>query len=80
VIEAAVVGLSDDTLGEVPVAAVRLRPGATVSGDELVVWAGVRMAQYKAPRAVVIVDDLPRTGTRKVQRDKLLPFFEHDAS
>jgi acyl-CoA synthetase (AMP-forming)/AMP-acid ligase II len=75
VLEAAVVGLPDTKLGEVPVAAVRLRPGATVGSDELVVWAGVRMAQYKAPRSIVVVDELPRTGTRKVQRDKLLPLF-----
>jgi long-chain acyl-CoA synthetase len=75
VLEAAVVGLPDDTLGEVPVAAVRLRPGAKVTGEELVVWCGVRMAQYKSPRSVVVVDDLPRTGTRKVQRDRLLPLF-----
>lgn len=79
VLEAAVVGLPDDTLGEVPVAAVRLRPGAKVTGAQLVVWAGVRMAQYKAPREVVVVDDLPRTGTRKVQRERLLPLFEHRA-
>jgi acyl-CoA synthetase (AMP-forming)/AMP-acid ligase II len=76
VLEAAVVGLPDDKLGEVPVAAVRLRPGAKVTGEQLVVWAGVRMAQYKAPRAVVVVEDLPRTGTRKVQRERLLPLFE----
>lgn len=76
VLEAAVVGLPDDTLGEVPVAAVRLREGATVTDEQLVVWAGVRMAQYKAPRAVVVVDDLPRTGTRKVQRERLLPLFD----
>jgi long-chain acyl-CoA synthetase len=75
VLEAAVVGLPDDKLGEVPVAAVRLRPGARVDGQELVVWAGVRMAQYKAPRRIVVVEELPRTGTRKVQRDRLLPLF-----
>ena len=39
-------------------------------------WSGVRMAQYKAPRAVVVVDELPHTGTRKVQRDRLLPLFD----
>jgi long-chain acyl-CoA synthetase len=76
VLEAAVVGLPDETLGEVPVAAVRLAPDATVTGEQLVVWAGVRMAQYKAPRSIVVVDELPRTGTRKVQRDRLLPLFD----
>lgn len=75
VLEAAVVGLPDDTLGEVPVAAIRLRPGASVGGDDVRLWAEVRMARYKAPRRVVVVDDLPRTGTRKVQRERLLPLF-----
>ncbi len=76
VLEAAVVGLPDDKLGEVPVAAVRLRPGAKLSAEQLIVWSGVRMAQYKAPRSVVVVDELPHTGTRKVQRDRLLPLFD----
>ncbi len=75
VLEAAVVGLRDDHLGEVPVAAVRLRPRARVTPEQIVEWAEQRMAHYKAPRRVVVVDDLPRTGTRKVQRDELLPLF-----
>ena len=75
VLEAAVVGRPDEKLGEVPVAAVRLRPGSELSGDQLRVWSGVRMAHYKTPREVIVVDDLPRTGTRKLQRDRLLPLF-----
>ena len=38
------------------------------------------MAHYKAPKRIVIVDDLPRTGTRKVQRDKLFPLFDPAAA
>ena len=76
VLEAAVVGLPDAKLGEVPVAAVRLDPASDLTADALQVWAQVRMAQYKAPRRVVVVDELPRTGTRKVQRNQLLPLFE----
>jgi acyl-CoA synthetase (AMP-forming)/AMP-acid ligase II len=75
VAEAAVLGMPHPELGEVPVAAVRLAAGATATGDELVAWAERRMAHYKAPRQVVVVDELPRTGTRKVQRDRLLPLF-----
>ncbi|MEX0766841.1 MAG: class I adenylate-forming enzyme family protein [Microthrixaceae bacterium] len=75
VLEAAVVGFPDAKLGEIPVAAVRLRPKAKITPQELVVWAGVRMAQYKAPRRILIVEELPRTGTRKIQRDRLLPLF-----
>lgn len=77
VLEAAVVGLPDHKLGEVPVAAVRLRPSAVVTGEQLAMWSGERMAHYKAPRRVIVVDDLPRTGTRKLQRDRLLPLFQH---
>jgi acyl-CoA synthetase (AMP-forming)/AMP-acid ligase II len=76
VLEAAVVGLSDEKLGEVPVAAVRLRSRAKVTPEGLVAWAEERMAHYKAPRRVIVVDDLPRTGTRKVQRDQLVPLFD----
>jgi len=75
VLEAAVVGLDDPKLGEVPVAAVRLRPQSSIDGAALVEWAAQRMAHYKAPRRVVVVEELPRTGTRKVQRDRLLALF-----
>ena len=58
-LEAAVVGLPDDKLGEVPVAAVRLRPKAKVTRRAARGVGRVRMAQYKAPTRVVVVDDLP---------------------
>jgi acyl-CoA synthetase (AMP-forming)/AMP-acid ligase II len=76
VLEAAVVGLAHPRLGEVPVAAVRRRPGSKLSSEELVTWSRQRMARYKAPRQVLFVDELPRTGTRKLQREKLRPLFE----
>jgi acyl-CoA synthetase (AMP-forming)/AMP-acid ligase II len=76
VVEAAVVGLPDARTGEVPAAAVRLREGATTTAEELVAWAADAMASYKAPRRILILDDLPRTGTTKVQKDQLRPLFE----
>lgn len=76
VAEAAAIGLPDERSGEIPVAAVRLRPGGTTTGEELVGWAATTMAPYKAPRRIVVVDDLPRTGTTKVQKDLLRPLFE----
>jgi acyl-CoA synthetase (AMP-forming)/AMP-acid ligase II len=75
VLEAAVVGLDDPKMGEVPVAAVRMKKRSKTTPDQLVEWAEQRMAHYKAPRRVVVVDELPRTGTRKVQREQLLPLF-----
>jgi acyl-CoA synthetase (AMP-forming)/AMP-acid ligase II len=75
VLEAAVLGLPDDRKGEVPVAAVRVRPRAMATEQDLVTWARQRLSGYKAPRQIRIVDDLPRTGTGKVQKDELRPLF-----
>ncbi|MCO5322851.1 MAG: AMP-binding protein [Microthrixaceae bacterium] len=77
VLEAVVLGVPDARFGESVVAAVRLREGAQLTEDELKSWAESRMARYKAPRHIVFVDELPRTGTRKVQRAKLTGLFEH---
>jgi acyl-coenzyme A synthetase/AMP-(fatty) acid ligase len=76
VLEAAVVGVPDGRLGEVPCAAVRLAAGATVGPDGLIEWAADRLAEYKTPRHIVVLDELPRTGTRKVQKRELLPLFD----
>ena len=76
VAEAAVIGLADDRKGEVPAAVVRLRPGASLSEDDLIAWAGEQMADYKVPTRVVFVDEMPRTGTDKVQKDALKELFD----
>jgi len=79
VAEAAVVGLPDERLGEIPVAAVRLSPGATVEPDELVAFAGDQLSSYKVPSQVKIVDELPQSGTRKVQRAAVRNLFTDEA-
>src|SRR5437588_6327806 len=76
VVEAAVIGLPDDRKGEIPVAVVRA--DGDVKEKELVDWAREHMADYKAPRQVKIVDELPRTGTDKVQKDELLELFQDE--
>ena len=76
VLEAVVVGQPDDRLGEVPVAAVRLRAGATLAKAKLGAWATERLSEHKVPKRFVAVDDLPRTGTQKVQKDAVLELFE----
>ena len=75
VAEAVVLGVPDARFGESVVAAVRLRPGAELTEEALMRWASQRMARYKAPRRIVFVDEMPVTGTRKVQRDKLAALF-----
>jgi acyl-coenzyme A synthetase/AMP-(fatty) acid ligase len=75
VLECAVVGVPDERLGEVPGAVVRLRPGCATTAPDLVAWAREQMSPQKAPRQIVVVDDLPRTGTQKVQKDELRGLF-----
>ncbi|HZU74171.1 MAG TPA: AMP-binding protein [Acidimicrobiales bacterium] len=75
VAEAAVVGLPDDRLGEVPVAAVRLAPGQSATEEELALWATDHLAGFKVPVRFLVVDQLPRTGTRKVRRAELRRLF-----
>ena len=68
VLEAAVVPQPDQRNGEVPVAAVRLRPGADLASADLGAWCTEHLATYKIPVRFVVLDDFPRTGTDKVQR------------
>lgn len=75
VAEAAVVGLPDDRKGEVPVAVVRRRKGSSLTEGELLAWARERLAEYKCPQQVRFVTRLPRTGTHKVQKERLLSLF-----
>ena len=76
VAEAAVVGLPDARKGEVPVAAVILRDGHTLTEAGLVAWADERRSDYKVPRRVLFVSELPRTGTDKVQKAELKKQFD----
>jgi acyl-CoA synthetase (AMP-forming)/AMP-acid ligase II len=76
VLECAVTGLPDERMGEVPVAAIRVRPGSSVTPADVVAWAADHLAPYKSPRRIVILDDLPRTGTQKVQKRELLQHFQ----
>ena len=69
--QVAVVGIPDDRLGEVGVAFVVPRPGQEVDPDELVAWCRERMANFKVPRVVRIVDALPLNPTGKVMKFEL---------
>jgi acyl-CoA synthetase (AMP-forming)/AMP-acid ligase II len=75
VAEASVLGLPDERMGEVPGAVVRLRQGSLLAADDVIAWARERMADYKVPKRVVLVDELPRTGTSKVQKSELVALF-----
>lgn len=69
--QAAVIGLPDARLGEVPVAYVVPAPGRKVDGPAIVAWARERLANYKAPRHVLVVTELPVNATGKVVKQAL---------
>lgn len=75
VLEAAVLGVADEHVGEVPVAVVRLVPGTRLDDLGLVDWAAEHLADYKVPKRIVAVDELPRGGTNKVQKEQLRDLF-----
>ena len=56
-------------------AVVRLSEGQDLDGADLGTWAKERLADYKVPKRFVAVDELPRTGTAKVQKAALLDLF-----
>ncbi len=66
-----VVGVPDPKYGEEVLAAVRLRPGATVTEDEVRDFCRGKIAHYKVPRYVRFVDEFPMTVTGKVQKYKM---------
>jgi fatty-acyl-CoA synthase len=67
---AAVVAKPDDKWGETPCAFIEVKPGVTVTQDEIVQWCRKHLAAYKCPRHVVVAE-LPKTSTGKIQKFKL---------
>ncbi|WP_406163379.1 FadD3 family acyl-CoA ligase [Streptomyces sp. NBC_01005] len=71
VADVAVVGVPDPRLGEVGRAYVVRRPGATTTADDLIAWSRREMANYKVPRAVEFMTELPRNASGKVVKGEL---------
>jgi fatty-acyl-CoA synthase len=72
VLDAQVVGIPDEKLGEIVGAFVRTRPGYEgMTEDDVRAYAISRIARYKVPKRVFFVDDFPMTPSNKVQKFKL---------
>jgi len=68
VAEVAVVGAPDEQWGEVPVAFVVPRDGERLDQEELRGFARQRLARFKVPKRIEVVEELPKTGTGKIQK------------
>ena len=67
----AVIGVPDARWGEVGKACVVLKPGATVTGEDIIEFLKGNLAQYKVPKTVEILDALPLSGMGKIQKNDL---------
>ena len=76
---AAVIGREHRRLGAVPVAAVELRPGTEATPDELLAHLESVLARYEIPTQIVIVDELPRTDSAKVDLVAVASLFGEPA-
>jgi HIP---CoA ligase len=69
--EVAVIGIPDERMGEVGAAFVVPRPGESIAPEEVIAFARERVANYKVPRRVEIVDALPVNASGKVLKNVL---------
>ena len=66
--EVAVVGLPHETWGEAPHAFCLLQPDTMLDFDELRVFARERLAGFKVPKGMTVLEELPKTATGKIQK------------
>ena len=71
VLEAAVVGVGDDILGEAVKAVLVLKPGQSADEKEIQDYIGAKLARHKIPKYVVFADDLPKYPSGKVKKKEL---------
>ena len=74
----AVIGVPDEKWGEVPRAIITISGGHTVTEAEVRAHLEGRLARYKIPKSVVIVDELPRTASGKIRKADLRQMYAGD--
>ena len=76
VMEVAIIGVPDERWGEAVKAVVALKPDTEASEDELIAWCRERLAHFKCPKSVDVLEALPRNPTGKIlKRDLRQPYW-----
>lgn len=75
----ALIGIPDQKWGELPMAIVALKPGASLEPEAITQHLTGRLAKYKIPKRIVFVDELPRTASGKVRKADLRSQFAAEA-
>ncbi len=73
--DAAVFARYDERRGEIPAAAIKLKPGEKATEEEIISFCRERLAGYKVPRYIVFVESLPRVGGWKIMRRVLREMY-----
>jgi fatty-acyl-CoA synthase len=77
ILEVAVIGVPDEKWGEAVKAVCVPKPGETVDPDSVITWARERIAGFKVPKSVDVIDMLPRNPSGKILRRQLRePYWE----
>jgi acyl-CoA synthetase (AMP-forming)/AMP-acid ligase II len=76
VLDCAVVGVAHEHLGEVPALFVVVREGQRLDTEDLLAHCRTRLSAYKIPHAVHTIAEIPRTGSGKIMRYKLLELMK----
>ena len=69
--EAVVIGIPDETRGEVVGAIVSLKQGERATEEEIKRFCLESIAIYKVPKQVILLDSLPKTATGKIDRERI---------
>jgi acyl-CoA synthetase (AMP-forming)/AMP-acid ligase II len=77
---AAVIGRSDERLGQTPIAMVELRESASTDTGELLEYLRTRLARYEIPTDIAIVGAIPRTPSGKADLNAVRSLFGDSAA
>lgn len=70
--EAGVTGIKDDEWGQVPIAFITSKSPTEIAVEEIIAYCKERLARYKVPTSIYVIDELPRNASKKLLRRSLI--------